>query len=141
MNPRNRVSLSLVVWGLILAYAVFFSAASIQKHHAFQTTDFDLGNLSQVVWNTLHGRPFLLTNPEGAQPEMSLGIHVWPIILLLAPLYLVWPDPRLLLIAQSVVIALGAWPVYLLAQRAASSKQQNADNIQYLVLAQPQSSP
>lgn len=120
-----------LVWALILAYAVFFSAASIQKHHAFRTTDFDLGNLSQVVWNTLHGQPFLLTNPEGAQPEMSLGIHVWPIILLLAPLYLLWADPRLLLIVQSVVIALGAWPVFLLTQQAASSKQQNADNIQY----------
>jgi uncharacterized membrane protein len=115
MSPRIRVSLSLVVWALILAYAVFFSAASIQKHQAFQTTDFDLGNLSQVVWNTLHGHPFLLTNPEGAQPEMSLGIHVWLILLPLSPLYLVWADPRLLLIVQSVVIALGAWPVYLLA--------------------------
>jgi len=107
---------TIAMWILVSAYTIFFSAASIQKHLAFQSTDFDLGNLSQVVWNTLHGRPFLLTNPEGTQPEMSLGIHVWPILLLIAPLYLVWSDPRALLILQSVVIALGAWPVYWLAR-------------------------
>jgi uncharacterized membrane protein len=111
---------------MVLAYAVLFSAASIRKHEAFQTTDFDLGNLSQVMWNTLHGAPFLLTNPEGAQPEISLGIHVWPILLPVSLLYLVWSDPRILLIFQSVVIALGAWPVYLLAQRAARSRGRQA---------------
>ena len=114
---RNRIPWpTIAIWILVSAYAIFFSAASIQKHLAFQSTDFDLGNLSQVVWNTLHGRPFLLTNPEGTQPEMSLGIHVWPILLLIAPLYLIWSDPRALLILQSVVIALGAWPVYWLAR-------------------------
>jgi uncharacterized membrane protein len=116
-SHRSRIPWpTIAMWILVSAYAVFFSAASIQKHLAFQSTDFDLGNLSQVVWNTLHGRPFLLTNPEGTQPEMSLGIHVWPILLLIAPLYLVWSDPRVLLILQSVVIALGAWPVYWLAR-------------------------
>ncbi len=116
-SRRNRIPWpTMAMWILVSAYAIFFSAASIQKHLAFQSTDFDLGNLSQVVWNTLHGRPFLLTNPEGTQPEMSLGIHVWPILLLIAPLYLIWSDPRALLILQSVVIALGAWPVYWLAR-------------------------
>jgi uncharacterized membrane protein len=116
-SRRNQIPWpTIAMWILVSAYAVFFSAASIQKHLAFQSTDFDLGNLSQVVWNTLHGRPFLLTNPEGTQPEMSLGIHVWPILLLIAPLYLIWSDPRALLILQSVVIAVGAWPVYWLAR-------------------------
>ena len=98
-SRRSRIPWpTIAMWILVSAYAIFFSAASIQKHLAFQSTDFDLGNLSQVVWNTLHGRPFLLTNPEGTQPEMSLGIHVWPILLLIAPLYLIWSDPRVLLI-------------------------------------------
>jgi uncharacterized membrane protein len=116
---RERIPWEIIaVWSLVIAYAIFFSAASIQKHQAFQSTDFDLGNLSQVMWNTLHGRPFLLTNPEGAQPEMSLGIHVWLIVLPISLLYLVWSDPRALLILQSVVIALGAWPVFWLARDA-----------------------
>jgi uncharacterized membrane protein len=109
---------TIAMWILVIAYAIFFSAASIQKHRAFQSTDFDLGNLSQVIWNTLHGRLFLGTNPEGAQPEISLGIHVRPIFLPISLIYLVWNDPRALLILQSVVIALGAWPVYWLARDA-----------------------
>ena len=119
-NPRReRIPWeTIAMWILVIAYAIFFSAASIQKHQGFQSTDFDLGNLSQVMWNTLDGRPFLLTNPEGAQPEMSLGIHVWLIVLPISLVYLVCSDPRTLLILQSVVIALGAWPVFWLARDA-----------------------
>jgi uncharacterized membrane protein len=129
-SPRRSAQLpwpAIAMWLLVGLYTIFFSAASIQKHLAFQSTDFDLGNLSQVMWNTLHGQPFLLTNPEGAQPEMSLGIHVWLIVLPVSLLYALWSDPRILLIFQSLVIALGAWPVYWLArdvlpERLASSQ-------------------
>ncbi len=106
------------VWALVLAYAAFFATLTIQRHNAFQSTDFDLGNLSQIAWNNLHGAPFVMTNPEGAQPEQSLGIHVWPILLLVSLAYLVWADPRALLMLQAVVVALGAWPVFWLARRA-----------------------
>ncbi len=105
------------VWALIATYIAFFGSLTVQKHNAFQTTAFDLGNVDQAVWNTRHGHLLAMTNIEGLTNR--LGTHVEPILLPISLLYFVWSDPRALLLLQTVVIALGAWPVYLLARRAA----------------------
>jgi len=116
---RRRLSSrwpGLAVGALIVAYAVFFGPLTVLKHDAFQTTAFDLGNVDQAVWNTRHGRPWAMTNIEGLTNR--LGTHVEPILLPISLLYFVWSDPRTLLIVQTLILALGAWPVYLLARRA-----------------------
>lgn len=109
----------LVLWLLIAAYIAYFGALTVQKHLAFQTTAYDLGNVDQAVWNTRHGRPLAMTNIEGLSNR--LGTHVEPILLPISLLYFVWSDPRALLLLQTVVIALGAWPVYQIARRALST--------------------
>ena len=106
------------VWALIIAYFFYFGVLTVQKHNAFQTTAFDLGNVDQAVWNTRHGRLLALTNIEGLTNR--LGTHVEPILAPISLLYFVWSDPRALLLLQTAVIALGAWPVYLIARRAVS---------------------
>jgi uncharacterized membrane protein len=117
------------VWGLIALYIAFFGILTVQQHNAFQTTAFDLGNVDQAVWNTRHGRPFAMTNIEGLTNR--LGTHVEPILLPVSLLYFVWSDPRALLLLQTVVIALGAWPVYLLARRAMGNAQYPTPNTQH----------
>ena len=106
----------LAVGALIVAYLAFFGPLTVLQHDAFQTTAFDLGNVDQAVWNTRHGRPLAMTNIEGLTNR--LGTHVEPILLPISLLYFVWSDPRTLLIVQTLILALGAWPVYLLARRA-----------------------
>ncbi len=49
-------------------------------------------------------------------PHSLLGDHFSPIFWLLMPFYWAYPHPETLLIAQTVALALGAWPVYLLAR-------------------------
>jgi uncharacterized membrane protein len=104
-----------LVWALIALYILFFGALTIRQHDAFQTTAFDLGNVDQAVWNTRHGRPFYMTNIEGLTNR--LGTHVEPILLPISLLYFAWSDPRALLLLQTVIIALGAWPAYLVGKR------------------------
>ena len=104
----------LAIWSLIVVYIAYFGSLTILKHNAFQTTAFDLGNVDQAVWNTRHGRPFAMTNIEGL--DNRLGTHVEPILLPISLLYFVWSDPRTLLLLQTVVIALGAWPLYKIAR-------------------------
>ncbi len=115
-GEKTQVLWGIAVWALILAYIAFFAALTVLKHDAFQTTAFDLGNVDQAVWNTRHGRPFAMTNIEGLTNR--LGTHVEPILLPISLLYFLWSDPRLLLLLQTVIIALGAWPVYLLSKHA-----------------------
>ncbi len=99
--------------GFMLAYAAFFSTVALLRHQSLHSTGFDLGNLDQVVWNTLHGHPFRMTNVMGITTR--LAAHVEPILLLIAPLYAVWSDPRALLILQATALAIGGWPIFCLA--------------------------
>jgi uncharacterized membrane protein len=110
-DPRLMAT---VVFTAILLYVVVFGYLTVLKHEAFETTAFDLGNMDQAVWNSLRGRflPFTNWGEEGTR----LAYHVDPILILISPLYLVYSDPRTLLVLQTVVIALGAWPIYLLAR-------------------------
>lgn len=106
----------LVLFGAIFSYIFYFSYFTFQKHANFFTGRFDLGNMDQTVWNTLHGRVFMLTNPDSTNIVSRLGTHADFILILLTPFYLLWSDPRMLLLIQTVVIALGAFFVYLIGK-------------------------
>ncbi len=105
-------------WSILLALAILVAAAvlaaySIARHNAFNSKAYDLGLHAQVWWNTSQGRPFA----GSVEVDNYLGDHVSPIILPLAPLYSLWPDARLLLLLQAAALAVGAWPLALLARR------------------------
>jgi uncharacterized membrane protein len=46
-----------------------------------------------------------------------LGDHFHPVLVLLAPLYWIWADPRMLLLAQAALLAASALPVYRFSVR------------------------
>ncbi len=99
---------------LIVAYASFFSVQLILHYYSFGSRALDLGNMDQAIWNTLHGRPFHQTNQPGLVNRLSL--HVEPILLPVSLLYLVYSGPETLFVLQSIVVALGAVPVFALAR-------------------------
>ena len=111
-RPTSRA----LLWTAIAAYAAGFSALSILRHRAFSTGRFDLGNMVQAVWSTAHGNPLQITGLRGDQIS-RLGAHFDPILAAFAPLWLVWPSPDMLLVAQAVAVAFGALPVFWLARK------------------------
>jgi uncharacterized membrane protein len=111
-HPTSRA----LLWTAIGAYAAGFSALSILRHRAFSTGRFDLGNMVQAVWSTAHGHPLQITGLRGDQIS-RLGAHFDPILAAFAPLWLAWPSPDMLLVAQAVAVALGALPVFWLARK------------------------
>jgi len=102
----------VVIWGVI-SYAALFSFITVTRHLAFRTHALDLGYYDQLLWNITRGNGALVSLPE----MNAWGDHLSPIMYLLAPLYAVWSTPVLLLVAQSVILGLGAVPVYALARR------------------------
>lgn len=114
--------LSLTVFFCIL-YFLLFSYLSIAKHDAYLSGRFDLGNMSQTVWNTSQGRIFQLTNPDGVNNILRLGIHSDFILILIAPLYKIWSDPKLLLVIQSLFISIGGIYTYLLAVKVIKNQK------------------
>src|SRR6266481_7323225 len=112
-----------IAWGLLilimLVYMVDMCYQAILRYDTFKATAFDLGNMDQVLWNTIHGRPFQFTNQaiDWYGPPTRLAIHFEPIILPLSLLYLFHADPRILLVFQTLVLVAGALPVFLLTRK------------------------
>src|SRR5579875_3475504 len=108
-----------IAWGLlilaILVYIAVMGTEAVLRYLTFKATAFDLGNMDQVLWNTIHGRLFQFTNQaiDYYGPPTRLAIHFEPIILPLSLLYLFHADPRILLVFQTLVLVIGAIPVFL----------------------------
>ena len=112
-----------IAWGLLilimLIYMVDMSYQTILRYETFKADAFDLGNMDQVFWNTMHGRFFQFTNQaiDWYGPPTRLAIHFEPIILPLSLLYAFHADPHILLVFQTLALLSGALPVFLLTQK------------------------
>jgi uncharacterized membrane protein len=104
------------------AYAAGFASLSILRHRAFNTGRYDLGNMVQTVWNTAHGDFLQMTSGDGRQIS-RLAAHFDPILAVFAPLWWIWPSPEMLLVVQAMAVALGALPVFWLAQKHLRSER------------------
>ena len=102
-----------------IVYSLEMSHQAILRYDTFKATAFDLGNMDQVIWNTLHGRLFQFTNQaiDWYGPPTRLAIHFEPIILPLSLLYSFGADPRILLVFQTLALASGSLPVFLLTRK------------------------
>lgn len=119
---RFRLSAERLLWGAIAIHAAGFAALSELRHLAYNTGRFDLGNMTQTVWTTAHGHPLRLTDLQGRDIS-RLAAHFDPILAAFAPLWWIWPDPSLLLVAQAILVAVGALPVYWLARKHLGSER------------------
>src|SRR5450631_2163981 len=108
ISPSTQIRLAwTLLIALTLGYTIWMSSLTVLRYTSFVATAFDLGNMDQVVWNTLHGHLFQWTNQSDNYfgPPIRLAQHVEPILLPLSLLYLLFPDPRTLLIFQTLVLA------------------------------------
>jgi len=86
-----------------------YAAWSLQRLRTFDASGFDLGIFEQAVRSYAHGH-WPVSDLLGSDYP-TLGDHFHPILALLAPFYLLWPSPGLLLVAQALLFALSAVPV------------------------------
>ena len=99
---------------LLTTYTVYFSSYTIQRHENLHSYAADLSLIDQPMWNTIHGNGFMeVTWGENQQPRWAE--HFEPILIPLSALFWLWPDVQILLIIQTLALALGAIPVYWLA--------------------------
>lgn len=124
--PRTRsfwIATGLVTAAVVL-FCVYFSALVLARQDALWTNAEDLGIMDQAVWNTVHGHVLHQTicniitdtNCVSQAGIMRFAIHVEPILLPLSLIYLFPFDVRALLVIQTVVVALGAYPAFWLAR-------------------------
>ncbi len=108
---------ALAVWAAMVAWTAVLYAIVRDAFVDFRLGRFDLGNMVQAVWSTTEGRPLEYTHGSTGEQVVRLAAHVDPFLVLLAPLWLVWPSPLALALAQVAVTSLGALPVFWLGRR------------------------
>jgi uncharacterized membrane protein len=100
---------------LAMAYTIYFCLLAIKQRTALYHFDEDLAIYDQIVWNTSRGRLFASTLIQHA--DNMLGDHFSPVVALFAPLYWIWSSANVLLVGQTVALALAALPLYAFARR------------------------
>jgi uncharacterized membrane protein len=114
-----RISLwqvALVV--AISVYVAYFAGLTLDIHHGLGTSSYDSGLYDQGVWlMSRFEAPFVTLMGRNL-----MGDHTSFILALLVPFYWLFPAAGTLFFAQSVVIALGAVPVFLYARRRLASE-------------------
>jgi uncharacterized membrane protein len=126
-DSRSVRAVSARAWTLLLptamiSWTIVLFAAVHDAYTGFRLGRFDLGNMVQAVWNTTEGRPLESTDNATGELMVRLGGHADPFLVLLAPVWMVWPSPLSLALAQIVVVSLGALPVFWLARRHLESE-------------------
>ena len=115
LNLRAKSTPAKVfLWFLILAYIALFSVVTVSRHLALETHAYDLVNMDQAVWNTLQGNLLGVSLPPGG--DTRLVWHFEPIFLPISLLYFLYNGAETLLVLQTVLIGLGALPVFWLAR-------------------------
>lgn len=127
MNVWNsttlRQQLRQPMFWLIVAvsiFTVYFGLTVWFRHHNLFTAQFDLGNMVQVLWQSLHGHWFQMIDPGSAMLVQRAGIHTDFLLLLYLPFYAIWTGPLTLLFGQVLAVASGAIPLFLLARKKIS---------------------
>lgn len=98
----------------LLGYCALLCWFSLLDHRNLATTVYDLGIYDNLVWQTAHGHFLDCSLIRGGN---HMSAHFDPILLLIAPLYLLYPHAETLLVVQTLWLASGALPLWLLARR------------------------
>ena len=122
---RVRSVLWKLTWipviALVLWFAVFCSYYTVLTHYRMQTTAYDLGIFDNLFYNLTHGEFFKATPDLGRGGGPHLQFHVTWVAYLLVPFYALRQQADTLLVMQSVIVALGAIPYFLLARHRTRS--------------------
>jgi uncharacterized membrane protein len=116
---RHGVSkYDLAVLASIAAYSLALSWFTVSKHYSFSTYAWDLGIFDQALWTTVNLNKLFYYTCELHLVESGsfFGVHFSPVLFLLVPVYYLHQSAVTLLVAQSIILGVSAYPVYLFAK-------------------------
>jgi uncharacterized membrane protein len=112
----SALPFALVVIG-VLGYAAVFSYFTIAFHRNVYSSSFDIGIFDNLMWNLVHGGPFLKASPELGPSGSHFGVHANLLAYPLALIYALAPGVETLLVIQATFLGGAAVPLFLFARR------------------------
>jgi uncharacterized membrane protein len=110
--PGRLATPAVVLGALVGGYVLVFGALTWAQQSKFGTYGFDMGLYDQGIWLLSRFKEPFLTG-RGLN---FFGHHVNPVTLLFVPAYWLGAGPHFLYLVETVWMALGAIPVWLLAR-------------------------
>ena len=114
VNPKASGRGRAAAAVLIAVAAALYSYVSLYRHQHFASNAFDLAVQDQTVWG--YSRLEFIHNTVLGIPNL-LGDHFHPILMVLGPFMWLWNSAGVLLVAQAVLLAAAAIPIYLWGER------------------------
>jgi uncharacterized membrane protein len=111
--PARRTGPGLLPYGFAVVFGAVYTAYSLLRHARLGSAAFDLGIFDQAV--RAYSRLKAPIVPLKGPGYNLLGDHFHPVLAVLAPFYRLWPDARLLLVAQALLLAASIVPIGRLA--------------------------
>ncbi len=111
--------------GAAALYVGWFGYLVTMRHHAIGTCLHDFGIYDHLMYNTINGRWFEAAMMNGERMNYFLADfnnhffaeHFIPTYWIVTPFYWLFPSAITVLLAQTVMLAIAAVPVYLIAVR------------------------
>lgn len=101
-----------LVWIAAGIHCVMTAALSLTRLYTNKASLLDLGVFDQALWTTLtYGTPTTTINYPH-ELHNWFGFHFSPIVLFMVPIYALAARPELLVIVQSILIAVTAVPIF-----------------------------
>lgn len=103
-----------IMAGCLAAYFLLFFWLACRKFDACTGDTNDISQLDCAYYMTLHGKFLWMFS----MCQSYFEIHAEPLMLMVMPLFAVFPSPKTLLFTQTLCITVAAIPVYLIARKA-----------------------
>lgn len=114
-KPARRPKLARALFiSVLVGYTLLIGAFTLIDHRNLGTAIYDLGIYDNLVWQTAHGNFLDCTLIKGGN---HISAHFDPILAVIAVIYRVYQHAETLLVLQTVWLASGMIPLYLLARR------------------------
>jgi len=107
----------LAVVAMCIVYAITFSTMGVLQYHAHRICYYATGIFDELMWNTTHGKAWHTNALPSVPGRVANYDHAAFVLLLLWPIYWLAPRLEILIVVQTCALALGAFPVYLMARR------------------------
>jgi uncharacterized membrane protein len=99
-------------WILIAFFAIQYIRLGIINEIQLRN-GLDLGTYTQILYNINNGHIPPFNTLKG---QIAWGDHAHFIMLILAPVFALWQDPRMLIMIQTIAITTAGWALYKIAQ-------------------------
>ena len=98
-------------WGFLILLFIFTTLIffvnlriNLFRYNNFDFGKFDLGNMTQMLWNTQNGRFMYLTDYFGTNMPRWAMSNVDPILLLFLPVFIFLQSPMTLVVSQLILV-------------------------------------